>query len=326
MTPISPTRRTWLGLASTLALGAPRLGQAQNDYPNRPVRILIPFPPGGGGDVSVRMIAKPLSDALGVPVLVDNKPGGDGTIAASDLMRSPPDGYSLLFGTPTSLLYAPLINASKPPYDPLKDFEAVSAFTSFTYFMFVNDSVPVDTIEGFIEYVRKNPGKVAYGTGDSTSTIAMAQFQMYGKLDMTHVPYKGSGQAVVDFAGGRLQVIVGSLDLVGTLQGKARPLVVLLPRRSALRPQIPTFGEVGLPQVNLLPWTGFFAPARTPRPILDKLSTEMTRTFKRPDLQEFFTNRGSILQGSSPEDLKQLVASQLPAWREAIRFAKIPTQ
>ena len=326
MNEIDLRRRAWIGLSAGWALGLPRTGAAQSEFPSRAIRILVPFPAGGGGDVSVRMVTKPLSEALGVPIVVDNKPGGDGTIAAGDLLRSAPDGHTLLFGTPTSMLYAPLINASKPPYDPLKDFEAVSNFTSFTYFMFVNDTVPVDTIEGFIDYVRKHPGKVAYGTGDSTSMIGMAQFQMFGKLDMTHVPYKGGAQAVVDFAGGRLQVILGSLDLVSQLQGKARPLVVLLPRRSVLRPQIPTFGEIGLSQVNLLPWTGFFAPARTPRPILEKLSTEMTKVFKRADLQEFFTSRGSILQGSPPEDLKQLVASQLPAWREAIRFAKIPTQ
>lgn len=326
MKTLNCTRRRSLSLGGAALLLGSGAVRAQPDFPSRPVRILIPFPPGGGGDVSVRMIAKPLSEALGVPVVVDNKPGGDGTIAASDLMRSPPDGYSLLFGTPTSLLYAPLINVTKPPYDPLRDFEAVSAFTSFTYFMFVNDTVPADTIEGFIDYVRRHPGKVAYGTGDSTSMIAMAQFQMYGKLDMTHVPYKGGAQAVVDFAGGRLQVIIGSLDLVGQLQGKARPLVVLLPKRSSLRPQIPTFSEIGLPQVNLLPWTGFFAPAHTPRPILEKLSSVMAKVFRRPELLEFFGSRGSILQASTPEELKQLVASQLPAWREAIRYAKIPTQ
>ena len=324
MNSVDPTRRRLLlGASSALALANP--AWAQQAFPSKTVRILVPFPAGGAGDIAVRMVAKPLATALGVPVVVDNRPGGDGVIAVQELLRAPADGHTLMFGTPSALLYVPLTN-SKPPYDALKDLDPVSHFSSFTYFVYVSDEVPVKTLEELIAYARRNPGKLAYGTGDSTQIVAMAQICQHAGLDMVHVPYKGTTQVITDFVGGRLQIMVSSVEAIDQTRGKARPMAVLLPRRSSLKPEVPTFAEAGLRQVTLRPWTGFFAAGGTPRPLLERLSSAMSAVFKQPDLVEFFAVRGSVLESSTPEALHALLVEQTPVWRDAIRFAKILIQ
>jgi tripartite-type tricarboxylate transporter receptor subunit TctC len=299
---------------------------AQTAFPSKPIRIILPFPPGGGGDTAVRMVSKGLSDAFGQQVIVDNKPGGDGVIAGQELLRAAPDGHTLMFGTATPLIYTPLVKASKPPYDPIADFAPVSTFSSFTYYMHVHESVPAKNLQEFIDYVRKNPGKVAYGTGDATSIVTMAQIQMHAKLDMTHVPYKGGGQAFTDFAAGRIQVLVGLIDMDDKMQGKSRPLAVLQAKRSNLRPEVQSFPELGYPQVNLLAWTAFFAPGKTPQPIVDKLSATLVKVFGQQELRNAFLKFGNNLEGSSPEVLGNILKTQIPAWKEAIQFAKIPVE
>ena len=308
------------------ATTAPLQAYSQSGFPSKPIRVLVPFPPGGGGDISVRLVAKSLATALGVPIIVDNKPGADGAIAAAELMRSSPDGHTIMFGSPSALLFVPLTHLTKPPYDTLKDFEPISHFLSFTYFLYVNDAVPASTMDEFLAYVRRNPGKIAYGTGDSTQIIALAQLSQQAKLDMINVPYKGTSQALQDFVGGRIQVMVSGIETIETTKGKAKPLAVLLPKRSALRSDVPTFAEAGLRQVNLRPWTGFFAPANTPKNVLERLSSQMALVFKQPELQEFFSSRGSILESSTPEAMRDILIEQIPVWRDAIKFAKVPTE
>lgn len=319
-------RRRLLTLVAAMGGAYAFKAVAQTNFPNRPIKIIVPFPAGGAGDTAVRMVTKSLADSMGQQIVVDNKPGGDGVIAAMELLRSAPDGYTLMFGTATPLIYTPLIRASKPPYDPLADFSPVSMFSSFTYFLHVHKSVPAKNIQEFMAYVRSNPGKVAYGTGDSTSIVTMAQMQLHAQLDMTHIPYKGGAQAFADFAAGRIQAMVGPLDLDDKMQGKSHPLAVLQAKRSPLRPDTPTLAEIGFPKVNILAWTGFFAPAKTPQPILEQLSSEMVKVFKRPDLQDTFLKMGSNLEGSTPAALGAILKSQLPVWKEAIQFAKIPVE
>lgn len=297
-----------------LALGAPAWAAD-----SRPLRIVVPFPAGGAGDIAVRMVADGLAAKLGMTVLVDNKPGGNGVIAVQELLRAAPDGHTIMFGTPSALLYAPQLTPKRPPYDPLKDLMPITHFSSFSYFVFVNDQVPVKTLGELIDYVHKHPGKLAYGTGDSSQLVAMAQLVAQAKLDMTHVPYPGSSAAFSDFIGNRVQVMVNGFELVEQSKGKVRPLATLLDRRSPLLPNVPTFQEAGLPPVTTRPWTAFFAPRNTPKPVIDRLAKAFAATFQDPKLQEFFSARGSVLEASTPEAMHQILVEQMPLFAQAIK-------
>lgn len=324
--PLDSSRRRLLALGLTMASGAPISLRAQTAFPNKPIRILVPFPAGGAGDVSVRTMERALSPLLGVPMVVENRPGADGAIAVSELMRSAPDGYTIMFGSATALLYVPLTRVSKPPYDPMTDLEPISHFASFTFFLIVHEDLAVSNLAEFVSHVKSNPGKIACGTGDSTSLMTLAQLQKFADIEMNPVAYKGTSQALPDFVSGRIQVIVGGVDMIAQTQGKGRALAVMLPRRSGLRPEVPTFAEAGYPEVNLRAWTGFFAPARTPPSVLDRLSSAFVDVFEKPDVKEYFALRGSIVSGSTPAVLRQIVVEQMPIWREAIRIAKVPIQ
>lgn len=286
---------------------------------NQPVRIIVPFPAGGGGDISTRMVAEALASKLGNPVVVENKPGGDGVIAVQELLRAAPDGHTIMFGTPSALLYTPQLTPKKPPYDPLKDLVPITHFSSFTYYVYVNDQVPVQTMAELVQYVQKNPGKLAYGTGDSTQLVAMAQLCAQARLDMVQVPYKGSSAAFVDFIGNRIQVMVGGFELLEQSKGKARPVATLLSERSANLPDVPTLAESGLAPLTTRPWTAFFAPGKTPRPVLDQLAAAFAAAFQEPKLQEFFKSRGSILQASTPEAMTRILEDQMPIFADAIK-------
>ncbi len=314
-------------LVSVAALSLMGLGvtHAQTAFPNKPIRILVPFAAGGAGDIAVRKIGQPLTDALGVPVVVENKPGADGLIAVQELMRSPSDGYTIMFGTPSALLFVPLTH-TKPPYDTLRDFEPVSHFSSFTYFLLVHESLPVKTVQEFIAYARNNPGKLSSGSGDSTSQVAIAQLVSSAKLDIVNVPYKGGAPALQDFMGDRIQVMIGGIDVIQKSNGKAKPLAVLLPKRSDKMPDVPTFAEAGLPEINTRAWSGFFAPSKTPKPVLERLAKEMDKVFKQPDLQAFFGRTGGVLEASTPDEMRAILVQQIPVWRDAIKFANIPVQ
>ncbi len=324
MTPTCLSRRQLLALASTtltgssLALSSPAWA-ATDKLSGRPVRVIVPFPAGGGGDISTRMVTDVVAGKLGVPVVVDNKPGGDGVIAVQELLRSAPDGHTIMFGTPSALLYTPQLTPKKPPYDPLKDMVPITHFSSFSYFIYANEELPVKTMGELVEYVHKNPGKVAYGTGDSTQLVAMAQLSAQAKLDMIHVPYKGTSAAFVDFIGNRIQIMVGGFELVEQSKGKARPLATLLTERSTILPSVPTLAEAGLAPVTTKPWSAFFAPAKTPRSIIDQLNAAFAAAYQDAKLQAFFKSRGSALEASTPEAMHQLLVEQMPVFARAIK-------
>ena len=317
------SRRQFLGLMGAglagSALVLPGAASAADTLGSRPVRIIVPFPAGGGGATLTRMVGDALSQQLKLPVVVENKPGGDGVIAVQELLRAAPDGHTIMFGTPSALLYTPQLTPKRPPYDPLKDLAPITHFSSFTYYVYVSDALPVKTMGELVDYVRKHPGKVAYGTGDSTQLVAMAQLCDQAKLDMIHVHYKGTSQAFTDFMGGRIQVMVGGFDLEEQSKGKALPLATLLPERSPLKPNVPTLGEAGLAPVTTRAWTAFFAPAKTPVPIIDQLNKAFAATFQNPKLQDFFKSRGSVLQASTPEAMHELLVEQMPVFAKAIK-------
>ncbi len=304
----------------------PRGASAQTAaFPHRPLRIVVSFAAGGGSDISARLLAKPLSEALGQPVIVDNKPGGDGVIAGTEVAKALPDGHTLFLATASPITYIPAVQLTKPPYDPLKDFAAVTHFVSYTYVLVVHESVPARSFAEFAAYAKANPGKLAYGAANATTQLALAQMAQANKLDMTHVPYKGESLALPDLRAGRIHAMFVAPNMIDLLEGKVKPVAVLGDKRSALLPDVPTFAEVGVPGVNILPWSGIFTTGGTPAPIVERLSTELNTIFRMPDIQARLNQAGSVLQGSTPAYLTELVKSQFTNWKAAVKLANIPT-
>ncbi len=295
---------------------------AAAQYPARPIRIVVPFPPGGGADAMARVVAQPLSKTLGQPVVVDNKPGADGAIAAELAAKSVPDGYTLLFAGSTQIVGVPTLRKS-PPYDPVADFAPITSVGKFAFFLVVHPSVPAKTLSELIDYARANPGRLNYATGNVSAILAFAQLKSFGNVDMVHVPYKGEALTLPDLLSARVQLVVGTGASVVPLvkEGRLRALATLLPTRSSLLPSVPTIAEAGMPRVSVVVWAGLFAPAKTPMDVIDKLSREVNVILKQPDVREQFEKQGVEPGGSTPGELGAFLKQQLIDWSDAARSA-----
>lgn len=322
----SRTRRGWLAAGAALAAQgalAPRV-LAQSGYPSKQVRIIVPFPAAGGADLGARQLSTHLAAALGKPVVVENRAGADGAIAAQEAARSAPDGHTIYFATASSLSYLPAVKKSLP-FDPIGDFAPVTKFVTFTFFLMVHESVPGRTLEDVLAHIRANPGKLSYGSANSTGILASAQLAKSANLDMVHVPYKGESQTVVDLTTGRIQLFWATPAITATLlkDNKTRALAVLLPSRSALMPEVPTIAEAGQPLVDISPWGAMFVPAKTPREIVERLHREINAVMTRPDLREQMDKLGLPMKGSTPEECGAFLKDQIAAFNRAARQAGI---
>jgi len=291
-------------------------------YPAKPIRLIMPFPAGAAADTAARIVAQPLSQGLGQPVLVDNKPGADGAIAAELAAKSAPDGYTLLFAGPTQMLGVPTLRKN-PPYDPVADFAPITSVVTFAFFLVVHPSVPAKTLPELIDYVRANPGKLNYASGNIIGVLATAQLMSLGKLEMVHVPYKGEPLAIPDLLDARVHMMFGNGAIVTPLvkEGKLRALATLLPVRSPLLPGVPTIVEGGMPRLTVVPWEGLFAPAKTPRDIVERLAREVNVILKRPDIREQLEKQALEPGGSTPNELAAFLKQQLIDWSGAARAA-----
>ncbi len=316
-------------LAATVALALAALGilpgaSAQGQYPNKPIRMVLQFPAGGLADAVCRVLAPPLSQQLGQPVLVDNRPGADGAIAGELVVKSPPDGYTVFFGTNSAI--ASIMGLRKnPPYDSLTDFTPISLIGRFPFFVFAHPSVPAKNLAELIEHAKVNPGKLNYGTGNMTSIIATATIAQLGKASMQHIPYKGDAPLMLDLVSGRLHFAIASTSPGGPLakEGKLRVLGTLGSRRNPLFPDAPTMAESGFPQYTLVSWGAMFGPAKMPGEIVERLAREFNTAIRRPEVKDALDKYGYELEGSTPQELTAYVREQVASWKKGVQDAGI---
>ena len=303
----------WLAFACVAVQAQP--------YPSKPIRLIVPFPAGGSADIAARTVAQALSQGLGQQIVVDNRGGADGAIAANAVIAAAPDGYTLFFATTTALNAAPTLRKT-PPYDPLTAFTPVSLVGKFGFFLMVHESVPAKTVAELLAHVRANPGKVNYGTGNGTSILSTAQLAAAEKLEMTHIPYKGDAPATADLLAGRVQLMIATLS-AGALpqikEGRLRVLATLLPNRSPLLPDSPTGAEAGLRGLTITPWAGLFGPPGMAKDVVDRLASEMRSVAARRDVRDALDRIAFELQASTPEEMSALLGDQLQIWRRAVQ-------
>ena len=295
--------------------------QAQTDYPNKPIKIVVPFAPGGAADTTARLISEPLAKQLGQPVIVENKPGGGATIGASFVASAPADGYTLLYSTPGPQITNPYL-MSKLPYDPDKDLIPVTRLSWFPNVLVVNPKLPVNNVAELIAYAKKNPGKVNFGSAGigASSHLAGELFKSAANVDITHVPYKGTGQAVSDLVAGNLQMVIDSLSvyLPYIKSGQVRVLAIAMPQRSPLLPDVPPVSD-DLKGFDATAVNYLTAPAGTPPAVIAKLNKAIVTVMADPALQERMITMGMIPKTSTPEEMANEVKSEQIKWKKVIQ-------
>jgi len=314
--------RTLAAAVLTAALFAPLGAAAQ--FPGKPIRVVVPFPAGSSTDTVTRILANSVSQSVGQPLIVENKAGADGAIAASEVARAPADGYTLLMATNSPMSTMPAMKKS-PPYDPVADFTPITDVGRYTFFILVHPSVPAKTLGELIDYARANPGKVNYATGNTTGIVSTAFFASQAKIDMVHVPYKGEPQAVADLVSGRVQFMFcsSSTSMPHIREGKLRAVVTTLPKRSSLLPDVPTIAQAGMPQFSITSWAGLFGPAKMPREVVERLNREFVAAMGRGEVQAAMERQAFSLSPSSPEQLAGFVQEQIESYRRTLEAAGI---
>lgn len=304
-----------------LALPAPSLGQA---YPTKPIRMLVGASPGGPLDLVARQIAPKINEALGQPIVVENRPGAGGTVAAEHVSRAAPDGYTLFLGSASTFCIAPYLY-SKLGYDTLRDFAPVSTVTEVPHVLVVHPSLPVISVREFIALAKARPGQLHFGSGGSGTftSLAAALLNTMAGIHAVHVPYKGTGPAVIDLLGGQIQFMVNSISTSTShiRSGKLRALAVSGRTRSALLPELPTISAAGLPGYEASTWFGVVAPAATPRDIIAKLNAVIVKALADAATRERFVAQGLDPFGISPEAFAKLLRDELPKWEKVVKIS-----
>ncbi len=296
---------------------------AQDSYPGKPVRIVVGYSAGGGNDLIVRVMAPRLSEGLGQPIIIENKPGAQAIIACEYVAKASPDGYTLLMG-PTGPMAMNPATYSKLPYSPQSDFAPISQIGQFPLIVAVGASLPVRSVKELIEYAKANPTKVNYAASAVAFQIATELFKQKTGTDFVHIPYKGSGESVQAVIAGQVTVtIVDPPPVSGPLRaGTARGLAITSAQRHPSWPDLPTLAEQGI-DVEVGLWTAFFAPARTPPAIVARLQKEVARVVRLPDVREGLARLGVDPVGGSPEELGRVLARDIEKWTAVARAANI---
>jgi tripartite-type tricarboxylate transporter receptor subunit TctC len=308
-------------LAIALALVTLQNGARAADYPTKPIRMVVGFAPGGGTDTTARAISAKLSDLLGHQVIIDNRAGAAGNIATEIVAKAPPDGYTILMGTIAALAINPSLYTTKLPFDPISDFAPIIQAVDSTNILSLHPSVAANSVKELIALAKaKSLNYGSSGVG-GTGHLAGELFSTMAGVKMTHVPYKGGGPAMVDLIGGQVQLVFATAaSAVPQIKGgKIRGIAVTTIKRSALMPNLPTIAEAGLPGFDANNWYGLLAPAKTPRPIINRLNAEVTKVLAMPDVKEFLFNQGLDPAPGTPEKFGAYIKAETAKWAKVVK-------
>ena len=316
-------------LYGVLLAGLPFAALAQGNYPTKPVRLIVAFPPAGSTDIIARLVGQKLSGRLGQQVIIDNRGGAGGMIGTELAARANADGYTLTMGTTSTHVIAPAAYPSVK-YDPIKDFVPLTLVASTPYLLVVNPSVQARTLKEFVDLMKAQPGKLNYASAGAGSTthLAMEMLKLSSRTDIVHVPYNGNGPAGTAVLGGQVQALFGSMPAVlpQARAGKVRAIAVGTSRRSPALPDVPTVAEQGFPGFEVSLWLGFFAPRGTPAPVTTKLTSELVAIAKSPEMKEQFERNGADPAWATPAEVTQLMKVELDKYSKVIKAANIKLQ
>ena len=301
----------------------PAPAQTANGWPNKPLRFILPFPPGGGTDILGRLIADRMTAGLGQPVVTENRGGAGGNVGAEAAARSAPDGYTIVLVAP-SLAISPSLY-SKLNYDPVKDFAPVSLVATVPNVMVTHPSVPADTLAEFIRFAKTKPGGMNFGSGGSGTSnhLAGELFNIVAGVKLVHVPYKGVNLAMNDVLSGQIHLVVIGVPAAAPhiKAGKLRALALVAPQRAAALPEVPTVAEAGLPNFEVTTWYGILAPAGTPKPIVTRLNAELVKIMHAPEMKDRLATMATDPVTSTPEEFADYIKREIVKWGEVVRQA-----
>ena len=304
-------------IAASIAAGAAASAQ---DYPQRPIRLILPVPPGGVADVIVRPLAQKLTQSLGQSVVIDNRPGATGAIGLALVAKAAPDGYTLLFGSTNTLCMGPALHAKTPPSD---DYAAVTPVNTYHNVLVVNTTVPVKNLNELIEYAKARPEELKFASSGegSTNHLSALLFQSLTKTKITHVPYKGGGPALIDLLGGHVQALFATVPsaVAYIKDGRLKALVVTSEKRESALPAIPSAPEAGVPGLLVSTWSGVLAPPGTPRAIVMKLNSEIAKAANSPDMIERYNAVAAEVFTTSPEEFAKIARNDFAKWSKVVK-------
>jgi tripartite-type tricarboxylate transporter receptor subunit TctC len=319
---------TWKSVALVLALaGSCCMGASRADeYPSRPVRLIVPYAPGGGADTVARIVARRVSDSIGQTVVIENRGGAGAIIGTEMVAKAEPDGYTLLLGQSGPISINPAVYKDLR-YDPIKDFAPITMTTAYPYILAVNAKLPVKSLQEFVALAKSKPGALNYGTTGigAANHLVTELFSSKAGLKMTHIPYRGTALAVADLIGGQVNMVFSDpVSVLPHLQaGTLRGLAVTSTQRSAVAPELPTIAESGYPGFEALAWHGILAPAKTPPNVINKLSAEIVKALQHPETKDVLVKQAMQPVGSTPEEFAAFIKQDIATWKAVATEADV---
>src|SRR5690554_2984589 len=319
-----------IALAGSIAAGFGAAVQAADNYPDKPIRVIVPFAPGGSTDIVARIVTQEMSKIMGQSMVVENKAGAGGAIGAQEAARAKPDGYTLSIATVSTMAVNKACRPDDLPYDPLKDFVPVTNFANVPNVIEVNPKFPAKNFKEFLKVLEENPGKYSYGSSGTCGVLHLfgEAFRQSTGADIVHVPYKGSGPAVTDAVGGQIEVLFDNLpsSMAQIQAGNLRPMAIAWNKRLDALKDVPTLAEAGYPELNQPAWYGLLAPAGTPKEVIDTLHKAASEALKKPNVIEALEKQGASPSGSGPEEFGKEIKEQYDWAHEVVKKGNIKLQ